>query len=143
MVQDPTKTPAEIIAPLIESGFTKAMNVSLVSASKEEVQLRMLIGPEHLQPQGLVNGGVLCALVETAGSLGAGLNVAPGKFVVGVENHTSFLRPARSGALLAVARPVHIGGRSQLWTTDVLNEDGEVVATGRLRLMAVGGDEKR
>lgn len=137
-MQDSSKTPAEIVAPLLQSGFAKAMNLSLVSVSAEEVRLRMVIGPEHLQPQGLVNGGVLCALVETAGSLGAGLNVAPGKFVVGVENHTSFLRPARLGTLLAVARPLHIGGRSQLWTTDVSNDADELVASGRLRLMSVG-----
>jgi uncharacterized protein (TIGR00369 family) len=133
---------AEKLQPLMQTGFTRAMNVTLVAASQDEVRVQMAVGPEHLQPQGLVNGGVLCGLVETAGSLGGGLNVPPGTFVVGVENHTSFLRPARSGTLLAVARPLHIGGRSQLWQTDVMNDAGELVASGRLRLMTVG-EEKR
>lgn len=120
-----------------EMGFAKAAGMHLVSAAPEEVRLSLQVGPHHLQPQGLVNGGVLAALVETAGSVGAGLNVAPGWAVVGVENHTSFLRPARSGTLLAVARPLHIGQRSQLWETTVENEAGKLIATGRLRLMAV------
>jgi uncharacterized protein (TIGR00369 family) len=115
------------------------MGMSMVSANPKEIRIELRIGPEHLQPQGLVNGGVLAALVEVAGSWGGVLNAPPGMQVVGVENHTSFLRPARSGKLLATARPVHIGRRSQLWETQVEDEAGKLVATGRLRLMAVDG----
>lgn len=119
------------------AGFARAMNMSVVSATRDEVRVSMKVGPEHLQPQGLVNGGALAGLVESAGSVGASLNVEQGWVVVGVENHTSFLRPVRSGTLLATARPIHVGRKSQLWETDIHNEAGKLVATGRLRLMAV------
>lgn len=122
---------------MFRAGYAQAMGVTFVSATKDEVRAQMVVGPQHLQPQGLVNGGVLCGLVESVGSVGGALHVADGKFVVGVENHTSFLRPVRSGTLLAVARPIHIGARSQLWQTDILDEAGKLVATGRLRLMTV------
>jgi 1,4-dihydroxy-2-naphthoyl-CoA hydrolase len=120
-----------------EMGFAEAMHMSVVSLRPEEVRISLVVGPEHLQPQGLVNGGVLAGLVESAGSTGASLNVEDGLVVVGVENHTSFLRPVRSGTLLAIARPIHVGRRSQLWQVDIENDAGKLVATGRLRLMAV------
>jgi uncharacterized protein (TIGR00369 family) len=136
-VENRDPTAEEELAALFQTGFTGAMRITLVSAAKGEVRAQMVVGPEHLQPAGLVNGGVLCGLVESVGSIGGRLNVAPGMVVVGVENHTSFLRPVRSGTLLAVARPIHVGARSQLWQTDISNEAGKLVATGRLRLMAV------
>jgi uncharacterized protein (TIGR00369 family) len=119
------------------AGFTGAMNMELLSASPERVVLELVVGPEHLQPQGLVNGGVLCGMVESAGSIGGALNAKDGQVVVGVENHTSFLRPTREGRLVATARPVHLGRRSQLWETTIENDQGKQVARGSLRLMAV------
>lgn len=119
------------------SGFTAAMKLSLVQLEKDQVVLEMAVGPEHLQPHGLVHGGVFCSLVETAGSIGASLNVAEGLIVVGVENQTSFLRAVRKGKLKSTAKPIHIGRRSQLWETEIVDEKGRLVATGRLRLMNI------
>jgi uncharacterized protein (TIGR00369 family) len=119
------------------SGFTAAMKLSLVTLDKDEVVLEMPVGPEHLQPHGLVHGGVFCSLVETAGSIGGSLNVDEGLIVVGVENQTSFLRAVRKGRLKSTARPIHVGRRSQLWETEIVDEKGRLVATGRLRLMNI------
>jgi uncharacterized protein (TIGR00369 family) len=58
-------------------------------------------------------------------------------FIVGADNHTSFLKATRSGTLRAVARPLSVGKRTQLWETNIENEQGELVATGRVRLMVV------
>lgn len=120
-----------------EAGWTGAMGMSLDVAEPERVELSWTVGPEHLQPWGLVHGGVFCGAVETACSIGASLNLEPGLVAVGMENQTSFLRPVRSGALRVVATPRHRGRSSQLWQADVLDEQQRVVATGRLRLMAV------
>jgi uncharacterized protein (TIGR00369 family) len=57
--------------------------------------------------------------------------------VVGVDNHTSFLRAQRTGTLRATARPLVQGRRTQLWEANVVNEAGELVATGRVRLVGV------
>ena len=63
-------------------------------------------------------------MVETACSTGAGLAARPsGRSVVGVENHTSFIRAVREGALLsAVALPVTRGRRSQVWEVTIRDE---------------------
>jgi uncharacterized protein (TIGR00369 family) len=54
--------------------------------------------------------------------------------VVGVANHTNFLRAVRSGTVTARATPVHRGRLQQLWTVDITDEDGRQVVRGEVRL---------
>lgn len=115
-------------------GWTKAMGMQIVTLSADEVVLEWTVGPEHLQPFGLVHGGVYCGAIETAGSIGALAVAGTGTQVVGVENQTSFLRAVSSGTLRARAVPVHIGRQFQLWEAKVTDQEGRLVASGRLRV---------
>jgi uncharacterized protein (TIGR00369 family) len=118
-------------------GFNAALGMRLIECSASKVVAELSATPQHHQPWGIVHGGVYCALVETVCSLGAQLAVEPGNFVVGVDNHTSFLKATRTGTLRATARPLALGRRTQLWEANIENEQQQLVATGRVRLMAV------
>lgn len=98
----------------------------------------MVIDDRHRQVHGVVHGGVYAAIVETLGSLGA--FVAQGRdeaAVVGMENHTSFLRAVRDGTLRAVATPLSRGHRAQLWEVRIETADGKLAASGRLRTLCL------
>ncbi len=75
------------------------------------------------QPFGILHGGFSCVIAEGLGSLAGHLVLKdPHKTVVGQSLHASHIRPGRIGAkLVATARPLHLGGRSQLW--DIVIED--------------------
>jgi uncharacterized protein (TIGR00369 family) len=123
------------------SGFDGAMGFRVVHASKDEVVLEYEIDDRHRQPYGIVHGGVHCAAVETACSMGAGLNAAPRRqAVVGVENHTSFLHAVREGRIRVTARPLSRGRRSHVWEAFACDEDGRIVSTGRVRLLCLDAD---
>src|SRR5690606_28425537 len=99
---------------------------------------RLEIRPTHLQPLGLVHGGVLASVVETVASVGAATDAAVKRqHVVGLENHTSFVRAAREGVLIATGTPVTRGRRSQLWDVRVADAEGATIATGRVRLLVL------
>lgn len=120
------------------SGFDAVMGFELVRATKEEVVLEYDVDEKHHQPYGIVHGGVHCATVETVCSIGAGLNAtARGQSVVGLENHTSFIRAVRRGRVRVTATPITRGRRSQVWEAVARNEAGETVATGRVRLLCL------
>ncbi len=101
-------------------GFDGHLGTEIVLASPEEVRLRLQIGARHRQPYGVVHGGVWASLAETAASIGAALN--SGRPVVGLENHTSFLRAIRGGSVVATAHPVHPGRTSQVWEVSIHRE---------------------
>ncbi len=120
------------------NGFDQAMGFQLLSATRDEVVLEYEVSEKHLQPYGIVHGGVHCAAVETACSTGAGIDaVVGGRSVVGVENHTSFIRAVRQGRIRVTATPLTRGRRSQVWEASARTEDGKLVASGRVRLLCL------
>jgi uncharacterized protein (TIGR00369 family) len=120
------------------SGYDTAMGIRLIAATRDEVVAEYEVGPQHRQPYGIVHGGVHCGAIETVCSMGAGIDaMARGQAVVGVENHTSFVRAVRSGKIRVTARPITRGRRSQLWEATARDEAGRIVSTGRVRLLCL------
>ena len=119
-------------------GDSTAMGLVFLTATGDEVVAEFEVGPQHLQPYGIVHGGVYCGAVETTCSVGAGMySAAAGQSVVGVENHTSFLRAVRSGRLRVTATPLSRGRRTQIWEAAVRDSKDRLVATGRVRLLCL------
>ncbi|MFP5335934.1 MAG: PaaI family thioesterase [Actinomycetes bacterium] len=116
-------------------GFAAGLGLELVDATMDAVELRWKVRPEHLQPHGIVHGGVHCAVVETVASVGAALWLGDRGRVVGVSNQTDFLRAVGDGSLLrAVGTPIHRGRTQQLWSVEISDESDRLVARGQVRL---------
>ena len=125
------------------AGWIQALGLELAEVTADSVVAHWDIDARHLQPQGIVHGGVYASVVETCCSVGAATASPPGKVVVGIENHTSFIRSVREGRLSARAAPLHAGRRAQLWECNISDAAGRLIATGRVRLMCVdAGQEK-
>ncbi len=77
------------------------------------------------------------ALAETLGSVAAGMCVEPAYSVVGQEINANHVRAARSGLVTGTTRPVHIGGRTHVWTIDILDEAGKLVCISRLTMAVI------
>jgi len=135
-----TVDPAEAAAFLNSNrdAWSAAMKIHYIAASRDEVVATVDVGPEHHQGYGIVHGGVHCGILETLASVGAAIDsMASGRSVVGLENHTSFVRAVRSGKLTCTVRPITRGRRSQLWEGTIVGDDGKVAATGRVRLLCL------
>lgn len=134
--------PGDILALLNAlPGWVREMGVVLETATADEVTCTWDVQEKHLQGYGIVHGGVYCGVVETLASVGAALVAAPrGQRVVGLENTTSFLRAVRDGRLHAKALPVTRGRTSQVWETWIRDDQGRLVAQGRVRLLCVDAD---
>jgi 1,4-dihydroxy-2-naphthoyl-CoA hydrolase len=87
------------------------------------------------QPYGLLHGGASVALAETLGSAGANMCVDQSRYrCLGQEINANHVRSVRRGSVTGTARPLHIGGRSQVWSIDIANESGELVCVSRLTM---------
>jgi 1,4-dihydroxy-2-naphthoyl-CoA hydrolase len=90
------------------------------------------------QPYGLLHGGASVALAETLGSTGATMCVDTGEYqCVGQEINANHVRAARAGLVTGTARPAHLGGRTQVWVIDIVNEAGKLVCTSRLTVAVI------
>lgn len=119
-------------------GWNAAMGLRFVRASADEVVAVIDVGERHLQPYGVIHGGVHAGIVETVCSTGAALWAMPqGMSVVGLENATSFLRAARGGSLTVTARPLARGRRTQVWQAEVRDGEDRLIAEGKVRLLCL------
>jgi 1,4-dihydroxy-2-naphthoyl-CoA hydrolase len=118
-------------------GFDTLLGLTLLHADGDTVVGRLEIKPELHQPFGIVHGGVYCSVVETVASVGASLWFGDRGNVVGVANHTNFLRAVRQGILDVRGTPVHRGRTQQLWTVTVTDERDRLIAQGEVRLANV------
>lgn len=137
-------TAVDLVAALNlnRDGWSAAHGLRYVRVSLDEVVAELDIGPQHLQAYGIVHGGVHSGVIETLASVGAAVNaLSHGLHVVGLENHTSFLRAVRGGRLVGTARPITRGRRSQVWEAEIKDEAGKLVATGRVRLLCLQQDD--
>jgi 1,4-dihydroxy-2-naphthoyl-CoA hydrolase len=90
------------------------------------------------QPYGLLHGGASVVLAETLGSTGAMMCLDGAQYLcVGQEINANHVRSVRSGRVIGTARPVHIGGRSQVWSIDIVNDKGELVCISRLTVAVI------
>jgi 1,4-dihydroxy-2-naphthoyl-CoA hydrolase len=118
----------------VETGLIKLLGIRIEEASGDRVVLTCPVTPDLHQPFGLVHGGVYATLAETAASVaGASWFGDRGK-VVGVSNHTDFLRAVREGGLRAEATPLSRGRSTQLWQVEISDDHGRLVAHSKVRL---------
>jgi len=122
-----------------ETGLAKLLGMRVLEASGDRVVLTCPVTPDLHQPFGLVHGGVHASLAETAASVGGALWFGERGKVVGISNHTDFLRAVGAGELRAEATPLARGRTTQLWQVVVADDQGRLVAHAKVRLQNLAG----
>ena len=78
---------------------------------------------------GLLHGGALMALADSAGGACAFLNLPEGAAGTStIESKTNFMRAVRGGTATATATPLHRGNTTIVIETSVLDDAGKLVA---------------
>jgi uncharacterized protein (TIGR00369 family) len=96
---------------------------------------------QFLNPVGVVQGGLLSAMLDD--TLGPALvaTLGPGEFAPTSDLHVQFLRPARPGRLVGRGRIVRRGRDVAFMAGELADESGELVAvataTAQIRKMAI------
>lgn len=95
---------------------------------RDEVDVTLDWAPELCTAAGVLHGGVLMALADSAGGVCAFLNLPPGASTATIESKTNFLGAVRKGQVVARARPLHVGSTTIVVETDVYDASGTRVA---------------
>ena len=98
----------------------------------------MPVDTRTVQPYGLLHGGASVALAETLGSMGASMCVDAAEYqVVGQEINANHVRAARSGLVTGTARAVHLGGRTHVWSIEIVNDAQKLVCISRITMAVI------
>jgi 1,4-dihydroxy-2-naphthoyl-CoA hydrolase len=114
------------------------LGIEFTEIGEDCLTARMPVDERTIQPFGLLHGGASVALAETLGSVCSSLILDTSqKIAVGMEVNANHIRPVRSGWVYGQARPLHLGGSSQVWEIRITNEAGKLVCISRLTMAVV------
>jgi 1,4-dihydroxy-2-naphthoyl-CoA hydrolase len=116
----------------IPAGFADEIGVEWIDFDPEGAHARIEVEPRHLQPGGVVHGGVYASLAESLTSAATYLAVQEGGEVAfGMANNTSFLRVISEGHVNALARARQRGRTTWVWDVELTDDQGHVCALSR------------
>jgi 1,4-dihydroxy-2-naphthoyl-CoA hydrolase len=121
-----------------ERTLIRHLDIVFTEIGHDFISATMPVDSRTHQPYGLLHGGASVVLAETLGSTGASMCVDRSEsYCVGQEINANHVRSVKTGRVTGIARPVHLGGRTQVWTIDVVNEAQELVCISRLTVAVV------
>ena len=105
------------------------LGVRAVRNGRDVVELEMDWAPERCTAAGLLHGGAVMALADSAGAACAFANLPEGAAGTStIESKTNFLGAVREGTVRAVARPLHVGSTTIVVETETRDSAGRLVA---------------
>ncbi len=111
------------------------LGIRYTEVGEDFIAASMPVNARTKQPAGILHGGASVALAETLGSTGANLVVnRDKKLCVGLEINANHIRAMRDGEVRGVARPLHIGGSTQVWEIKISDTQGRLVCVSRITL---------
>lgn len=129
-------------APPASTGmpFSDLMGVEITVREKDRVVGRMTVREDLCTAGGILHGGAYMAFADALGAVGAVLNLPPGARTTTLESKTNFLRGAPAGSTVTgEAAPLHIGRRSSVWQTRIVNDEGKLMALVTQTQMTIEG----
>ncbi len=127
------EAPPPPIATLI--GFT----LTAVEPGRAVVELEA--APRHANPMGTVHGGILCDIADAAMGMAYAASLDDGESFTTLELKINFLKPVRTGKLIATGRVVKGGRTVGLVECDVVDDKERLVARASSTCLTLRGEQ--
>ena len=123
----PTTLDTEQLHGLVPLSAT--LGIRLSEARSDAVRLELDWRAELCTAGGVLHGGALMSLADTAGAVCAFLNLPAGaEGTTTIESKTNLLAAVRGGTVTATATPLHVGSSQIVVETELRRDDDRLVA---------------
>jgi uncharacterized protein (TIGR00369 family) len=109
--------------------YARLLGLELGEISSGAVSIHLDVRDELKQNQGVVHGGAVASLIDTAAAFAVLTQLELGERVTTTDLTIHYLRPTNSGRLTASARIVRGGRRLFVLSVEVTNDQQILVAT--------------
>lgn len=114
------------------NNFIRFLGIELDSIERGQARLSLEVRDELLQLQGVLHGGAMAALIDTAVAIAISSESDPEDRFTTVEMKINYLEPVREGRVIALARLIRNGRRIVVAECDAYDSNGQLVAKGLL-----------
>ena len=108
-----------------QEGFIKENNIKLEELEKNNAKISIEKQDKHLNPYGLVHGGILFALADTAMGIAARTQ---NENVLTVNAQIDYLKAAKTKKLYATSNSIKIGHTLSVYKTEITDEKEQLIA---------------
>lgn len=108
--------------------FAASLGIELDAAEAGEVRGRLSWSQERCTAGGVMHGGALMTLADSVGAICAFLNLPNGATTATTSSSTTLVRGVKSGEVLAVAKPLHVGRSTIAVNVQLFDDQGRLVA---------------
>lgn len=122
-----------------EAPYPALIGMQLAEIAFDHCRIELTLAERHLQPFGIVHGGVLATLIDTATFWAGFLRLPEDAGMVNVDLKLNYLKAVGQGPLRAKGRCLRAGRLISYTEASVLDAAGELVAHGTSTLMALPG----
>ena len=117
--------------------YFSLLSMKIRSISRGKSDLEVEIKKKHLQPYGIVHGGVCASLVDAAAFWAVYPRTAADIGLTTVEIKLNYLTPASKGRLIAKGKSIKVGKTICLGEASVEDDKGKLVAYGTSTMMVI------
>lgn len=129
----------ELIQIVNDSLFPKHMSMRLTAIGNDTSEVELDINPFHFQAYGIVHGGVLATLIDTATFWAVYMRIPESAGLVNIDLKLNYLKPVKNDLLIAKGQAIRSGKSISYAEARVLNTNGDLVAHGTSSLMTLPG----
>jgi len=109
--------------------YAKFLGLELGAIRPGEVSIHLEVRDELKQNQGVVHGGAIASLIDTASAFAVLTQIDVDERVTTTDLTIHYLRPATTGRMTATARILRGGRRLFVLSVDVHDKDKALIAT--------------
>jgi uncharacterized protein (TIGR00369 family) len=123
-----------------ESKSSELLGFDVESVQEGRAIFRLDVRPRHKQIHGVVHGGILAALADTAAAIAAYTVIPRGVEIATLELKINYMEPVPGGRVKADARVLRKGRNFIVTECEIFNEHGSLAAKSLLTFSAARGN---
>lgn len=120
-------------------GYPRHMSMRLADVDLDRATIEMDLGQCHLQAYGIVHGGVLATLIDTATFWAVFMRIPADAGLVNIDLKLNYFKSVEKGRLRAEGTAIRSGRSISYAEARILDADGELISHGTSALMTLPG----
>ena len=128
--------PSELDAMVALMPFAQHLGLTVAEAGPDKVIARLAWAPHLCTSGGVMHGGVLMSLADSAGALVTFLGLPEGATTATITSTSQLFRPVSGGSVRAVALPLH-RGRTTVTAQSSLYDSADRLVAQTTQIQAV------
>jgi 1,4-dihydroxy-2-naphthoyl-CoA hydrolase len=119
--------------------LSENLGIVFTEIGDDFIKATMPVDQRTIQPFGILHGGASVVLAETLGSMASAFFIdIKTQNAVGLEINANHIKSVKTGGMVTgVAKPIHIGRKTQIWEIKITNEAEQLVCISRLTMAVI------